>query len=138
VMVGPGGRPFRLQVCSQSLPISWFFSQRRIFIFSFGGGWINIWGGAAACFGGAWWQLPEGPRKKFNNPPPRKIRAWVFFTSFKDGLLKAACKNVRVVPNFRLSVYYPSENIKAWICIVVTFRIMFNNFLFPLRSKGYR
>ena len=25
--------------------------QRRIFIFSFGGGWINIWGGAAACFG---------------------------------------------------------------------------------------
>jgi hypothetical protein len=63
---------------------------------------------------------------------------WVFFfTSFKDGLLKAACKNVRVVLNFRLSVYYPSENIKAWRGIMVTFR-MFYNFLFPLRFKGYR
>jgi hypothetical protein len=30
------------------------------------GGWINIWGGAAACLAGAQWQRPERPRKMFN------------------------------------------------------------------------
>ena len=44
------------------------YRSRDGFSYFCSGGWINIWraGGCTACFGRAWWQRPERPRKKFD------------------------------------------------------------------------